>query len=1122
MPSSKEEAQQSKPPISARTISNRNGGASYSSLHSFNRLTSDRHIQSTDSMIPSPHDSSTGADISTSAHANINSSSFHRNSEYSSLLQTQGNAMRVYVRVRPYSKREIAQKNMSHHSTVRIDLDNPCMITLFDPSRDFRPVTTYSFTRCFWSVFEHSTDGGTRTNLDVSDLCETVGTYLNGAPGVPRRLHRSGSLSGREKLASPCSSRGGGLQERTFNEINKLVYGSSGSNAVIVDSNVGHPPYASQAEVYRYVGRPILENALDGYNGCIFAYGQTGSGKTFTMLGYTSDAHCQAKIRDQSNRSTDVSNMSGRSRMELSTGCDSVGSGSQSNSNKPPLKFVEARSVVNKSGIDPSELRGIIPRICADLFETLRLTREKDPSCSYRVEVSYFEIYQDKFYDLIRPQKSTDLKIRHNPTSGPYVDGLCYKLVTNQEDVAAAVQKGIQERHTAATKFNDHSSRGHAILSLNIVQLFLDGGGTPSKTQGKLNLVDLAGSERAGQAGVDRPEYDEGVKINQSLTVLGRVIDCLADLSQNKSLAVPVPYRDSKLTLVLMDSIGGNSQTSMVATISPHTMNYEEMKQTLRYASRAKQIVNRAVRNEDPQVVLIRELRSEVERLQRMLREVGGCGYTREYVLDLEQQVTRLTKKNSDQELMLATMRAELERKGLVDPTCAESCAVQTPSSTKSLAAERTGEMISQKFVPTKKGAAIRRASTEQEDKVSDVYLTTCGKQIVKQEREIAHYRAADAMHRDTIYALLEATMLNLNMVLNYTKKKEAIVLNTFWNVLLRAYSEVREIVKHMKSAHEYEMNACKGNFEGQLEIQAQRFQRKLRETVEESAHQQRQLVDKHKKTLTQMEEHMQRNRAIYEESRKRMEDEKEELRKQSSAQLAKERELYQQEIKRLRASFGDTVQDSQRSTKELQQAREAQARELDRLREEIEHLKRTKEVDLSRVKYQLENEQSRRQSELIDKDRQRHKLELEMADLRRQFTTLELEKAKKQLEYEEHLALVLQRQDDIINTSSSVLKDWESKSTSMEADLCRLRELVHDQDYMNLRQRMRDSAFRQRMNYDQALQDVEEKQRRDTQKFLEILTKAKKVQEEHDESLQRYQEEMQQWLHLKSSDKEL
>ncbi|CCW71557.1 unnamed protein product [Phytomonas sp. Hart1] len=1059
-------------------------------------------MQRTDSLTLSLQDSPTGADF-TNAHTSINSSpSFHRGSDYSLSLQTQGNAMKVYVRVRPYSEREIAQQDMSHHSTVRIDSNDPCMITVLDPSRDFRTAATYSFTRCFWSVFER----GDVTN--DRDLCDTVDAYLNCSPGIPRRLNRSGSLLGRESLASSPSSRSGELQERSFNDLNALVYGSSGSNSVVVDVSIGHPPYASQTEVYHHVGRPILENALDGYNGCVFVYGQTGSGKTFTMLGYASHPNVPAKSRDPTGKPADLSNRSERDPTGPSFGPVSLLSPLPVNFNKPPLKAPEGRALRSKPGVDPRELRGIIPRACDELFEILRRTREKDPSCSYRVEVSYFEIYQDKFYDLIRPQRSLELKVRHNPTSGPYVDGLCYKLVLHEEEAAGVVWKGIHERHTAMTKFNDHSSRGHAILSFNIVQLFLDGSGTPRKTQGKLNLVDLAGSERAGQAGVDRPEYEEGVKINQSLTVLGRVIDCLADLSQNKALSVPVPYRDSKLTLVLMDSIGGNSQTSMVATISPHMINYEEMKQTLRYASRARQIVNRAVRNEDPQVVLIRELRSEVERMQRMLGEAGACGYTREYVLDLEQQVAKLTKKNSSQALMLATLRAELERKDFVDPTSAESGAALVPSGPATLTMEQTGEVVLQEFNNTQKEFATRKANNKREAKASDANLTTYRRQNTERARKTLRLQTAEAMYANTTLTLFKHTMGNLNIVLNYTKKKEAIILNSCRNMLLRAYSEVHGTKNQLKSAHEHQMTICKENFKMMLDTQAQQHQKKLRETVEEGAQQQQQLMDKHKKAITQMEEHIQRNRAIYEDSRKGMENEREEVHRQSNAQLTKEREQHQQEIKHLRASFGDAMRNSQPPTRELQQARE-----VGKLREEIECRKRTKEVDAERVKHQLENQQLRHQSELIQKDRQRHKLELEMTDLRRQFTSLEVEKAKKQLEYEEHLAVVLKRQDDIINSSNAVLKDWEDKSASMGEDLCRLQKLVNDQDYMNLRQRMRDSVFRQRMNYDKALQDVEEKQRRDKQKLFEIMGKAKKVQEEHNESLQRYQEEIQQLL---------
>ncbi|CAJ1022805.1 putative Kinesin motor domain containing protein, partial [Leishmania utingensis] len=136
-------------------------------------------------------------------------------------------------------------------------------------------------------------------------------------------------------------------------------------------------------------------------------------------------------------------------------------------------------------------------------------------------------------------------------------------MVSREEDVARVIRKGMQERHTAATKFNDRSSRSHAILTFNIVQLSMDDSDNAFQMRSKLNLVDLAGSERTGAAGAEGNEFHDGVKINQSLTVLGRVIDRLADLSQNKGGGLSIPYRDSNLTWVLSDSIGGNSQTSM-------------------------------------------------------------------------------------------------------------------------------------------------------------------------------------------------------------------------------------------------------------------------------------------------------------------------------------------------------------------------------------------------------------------------------------------------------------------------------------------------------------------------------------------------------------------------------
>ncbi|XP_055763502.1 kinesin-like protein KIF16B isoform X6 [Salvelinus fontinalis] len=316
--------------------------------------------------------------------------------------------------------------------------------------------------------------------------------------------------------------------------------------------------FVSQEKVFKDLGSDVLKSAFQGYNACIFAYGQTGSGKSYTMMGNPGDA-------------------------------------------------------------------GLIPRICEGLFSRIAGMTRWDEA-SFRTEVSYLEIYNERVRDLLR-RKSTqtyNLRVREHPKDGPYVEDLSKHLVQNYHDVEELMEAGNINRTTAATGMNDTSSRSHAIFTINFTQAKFDAE-MPCETISKIHLVDLAGSERADATGATGVRLKEGGNINKSLVTLGNVISALADLSQDgvntnlKKKQVFVPYRDSVLTWLLKDSLGGNSKTIMIATISPADVNYGETLSTLRYANRAKNIINKPTINEDCNVKLIRELRAEIARLKALL-----------------------------------------------------------------------------------------------------------------------------------------------------------------------------------------------------------------------------------------------------------------------------------------------------------------------------------------------------------------------------------------------------------------------------------------------------------------------------------------------------------------------
>uniref|UniRef100_A0A8C6M4P2 plus-end-directed kinesin ATPase n=1 Tax=Nothobranchius furzeri TaxID=105023 RepID=A0A8C6M4P2_NOTFU len=317
--------------------------------------------------------------------------------------------------------------------------------------------------------------------------------------------------------------------------------------------------YASQMQVYKDIGEEMLLHAFEGYNVCIFAYGQTGAGKSYTMMG--------RQEQDQ---------------------------------------------------------QGIIPLLCEDLFTKINGSNN-DNNMSYSVEVSYMEIYCERVRDLLNPKNKGNLRVREHPLLGPYVEDLSKLAVTSYNDIQDLMDSGNKARTVAATNMNETSSRSHAVFNIIFTQKKheMETDNTSEKVS-KISLVDLAGSERADSTGAKGTRLKEGANINKSLTTLGKVISALAELNKKKKKVESfIPYRDSVLTWLLRENLGGNSRTAMVAALSPADINYDETLSTLRYADRAKQIRCNAVINEDPNNRLVRELKEEVARLKDLLYAQG-------------------------------------------------------------------------------------------------------------------------------------------------------------------------------------------------------------------------------------------------------------------------------------------------------------------------------------------------------------------------------------------------------------------------------------------------------------------------------------------------------------------
>uniref|UniRef100_A0A8C1FM89 plus-end-directed kinesin ATPase n=1 Tax=Cyprinus carpio carpio TaxID=630221 RepID=A0A8C1FM89_CYPCA len=265
---------------------------------------------------------------------------------------------------------------------------------------------------------------------------------------------------------------------------------------------------------------------------------------------------------------------------------------------------------------------GIIPLLCEDLFE--KINDNSNEEISYSVEVAYMEIYCERVRDLLNPKNKGNLRVREHPLLGPYVEDLSKLAVTSYTDIADLMDAGNKARTVAATNMNETSSRSHAVFTIVFTQKKYDSETDLSTEKvSKISLVDLAGSERADSTGAKGTRLKEGANINKSLTTLGKVISALAEVSKKKKKTDFIPYRDSVLTWLLRENLGGNSRTAMVAALSPADINYDETLSTLRYADRAKQIKCNAVINEDPNNRLVRELKDEVTRLKELLRAQG-------------------------------------------------------------------------------------------------------------------------------------------------------------------------------------------------------------------------------------------------------------------------------------------------------------------------------------------------------------------------------------------------------------------------------------------------------------------------------------------------------------------
>lgn len=377
---------------------------------------------------------------------------------------------------------------------------------------------------------------------------------------------------------------------RISDGISRLPGGNDPSELFTFDAVGG--PDTEQETVFSQVVRPIADNCLLGYNGTVFAYGQTGSGKTFTMQGPT-------------------------------------------NEEDGSLEYAR---------------RGVIPRTFEYIFERMREEeRRSGGALSFTCRVSYVEIYNEFVYDLFDAAGSL-CSLREDPKRGVWVEGCREERVCEAGEALRLFEEGSRNRHVAETAMNRESSRSHCVFTLTLTSKKVEGA-LMDVRESRFNLVDLAGSERQQLTATVGARLKEAGNINKSLLALSNVINALVDIANGKSRHVH--YRDSKLTFLLRDSLGGNAKTLIIAAVSPSPLCQAETISTLRFAQRAKQIRNKAVVNKDIQGNIL-ELQAEVRRLRhenlRLLkardgqRGGGGGGSNGDHRKDDNDDVTAMMR----------------------------------------------------------------------------------------------------------------------------------------------------------------------------------------------------------------------------------------------------------------------------------------------------------------------------------------------------------------------------------------------------------------------------------------------------------------------------------------------
>jgi len=551
---------------------------------------------------------------------------------------------------------------------------------------------------------------------------------------------------------------------------------------------------SKQLDVYRSVVEPLIGQVMQGYNCTVFAYGQTGTGKTFTMEG-------------------------GDGRDE------------------PGMTWEN----------DPTS--GIIPRALAQLFDELRVQQEAE----FSVRVSFLELYNEEIFDLLSAADDiTRLRLYEDSTrkGSVIIQGLEEVQVHSKREVYQILEKGSAKRQTAATLMNAHSSRSHTVFTVTVHMKESSVEGEEVLRIGKLNLVDLAGSENVGRSGAMDKRAREAGNINQSLLTLGRVITCLVERAPH------IPYRESKLTRLLQDSLGGRTKTSIIATISPAGINLEETLSTLDYAHRAKNITNKPEVNQKlSKKAVLKEYTEEIERLRKDLmasREKNGVFLANENYQEMINQIEIQSQEITEKIGAIKALKEEMDKKEeMFEEVSAEL-------------AEKSTEL---------EATNTKLAETEQTLEYTQVVLEKTATEREEQKHLVEKHAETEGVLKDQAKKLLEtAEVSSRDLKLVHEKldrQKKVDEVNTIAKEEFKESfrNNIQEIVQNLDAygaGHEEDCSKLQGELRVQLQSRTEHL-KSLGETLSQLVGDQIDSVEK----LNKMREEMKGNEIEYLEAQK-------------------------------------------------------------------------------------------------------------------------------------------------------------------------------------------------------------------------------------------------------------